>query len=49
VQTPRVVRQLEQNGFWVTHCPFYQIDEHIFSQWLGEARAIWADVQGEGD
>ncbi|NEX17589.1 MAG: hypothetical protein C1943_13420 [Halochromatium sp.] len=49
VQAPRVVRQLEQKGFWVTHCPFYQMDEQLFAEWLGEARAIWADLQGDVD
>lgn len=49
VQAPRVVRQLEQKGFWVTHCPFYNMNEQVFAEWLSEARAIWADVQGDAD
>ena len=46
VQAPRVVRQLEQKGFWVTHIPYYRMTEQRFLTWLEETRAIWADLKG---
>ena len=46
VQAPRVVRQLEQKGFWVTHIPYYHMTERAFTDWVEEARAIWEDLKG---
>jgi hypothetical protein len=40
-QVPRVVRQLEERGFWVTRIPFYEMGEERFRAWLDEAREIW--------
>lgn len=46
VQAPRVVRQLERKGFWVTHIPYYHMTERAFTDWVVEAKAIWSDLKG---
>ena len=43
VQVPRVVRQLEQAGFWVTRIPYYHMTEEAFLAWLKEAHEIWEE------
>ena len=44
VQAPRVARQLEDRGFWVTRIPFYDLSEARFRGWIDEARDIWEEV-----
>jgi hypothetical protein len=44
VQVPRVARQLEDKGFWVTRIPFYDMTEQLFIAWLDEAHAIWDEL-----
>jgi len=44
VQVPRVIRQLEDKGFWVTRIPFYNLTERAFLSWLDEAHEIWEDL-----
>jgi len=46
VQVPRVIRQLEDKGFWVTRIPFYHMTEEAFLTWLQEAHGLWEDLQG---
>ena len=43
VQVPRLARQLEGAGFWVTRMPFHELSEKALLEWLEEARAIWRD------
>jgi hypothetical protein len=43
VQVPRVVRQLEEAGFWITRIPYYHMTEEAFLAWLKEAHAIWEE------
>ncbi len=45
-QAPRVVRQLEQKGFWVKHIPYYHMTEQKLAAWVEEAQAIWSDLKG---
>ena len=40
---PKVARQLESKGFWVTRTPFHRLTEAAFLEWLEEARAIWEE------
>lgn len=49
VQAPRVARQLEEKGFWVTRIPYYHMTEDKFVAWVEEARAIWADLKADAD
>jgi hypothetical protein len=44
VHVPRVARQLEDRGFWVTRIPFYNLSEALFRAWLDEARDIWEEM-----
>ncbi|MCU0834291.1 MAG: hypothetical protein MUC77_07630 [Chromatiaceae bacterium] len=44
VQVPRVVRQLEEQGFWVTRRPWYEMTEAAFLAWIEEARALWEEL-----
>lgn len=44
VQVLRVIRQLEDKGFWVTRIPYYEMTEKAFRTWLDEARAIWEET-----
>lgn len=44
VQAPRIVRQLEDKGFWVTRLPYYHMTEGAFLAWLEEARELWEDL-----
>lgn len=44
VHVPRVARQLEDRGFWVTRIPFYNLSEARFRAWLDEARDIWEEI-----
>ncbi len=37
----RIVRQLEEHGFWVTRIPYYHMTETAFRDWLNEAHEIW--------
>jgi hypothetical protein len=46
-QVPRVARQLEEKGFWVTRIPFYDLREETFVAWLEEARDLWEEL-GDG-
>ncbi len=46
VQVPRIVRQLEDKGVWVTRLPYYHMTEEAFLAWLDEARDIWEELQG---
>ncbi len=41
IQAPRVVSQLKSAGFWVSHIPMYNLDQEIFSKWIGEALEQW--------
>ena len=43
-QIPRVYRQLEERGFWVTRIPFYDLTEAQFLTWLQEAHGLWQDL-----
>ena len=45
MQAPRVVRQLEQKCFWLTHIPYYHMTERAFTEWVSEAEAIWRDLR----
>jgi hypothetical protein len=44
VHVPRVARQLEDRGFWVTRIPFKNLSEARFRAWLDEARDIWEEM-----
>jgi len=44
LKAPRVARQLEDRGFWVTRIPFYDFSEARFRAWLDEARDIWEEL-----
>jgi hypothetical protein len=44
LKAPRVARQLEDRGFWVTRIPFYDLSEVRFRAWLEEARDIWEEL-----
>lgn len=44
IQIPRVSRQLEEQGFWVTRIPFYHMTKGAFLCWLYEAHEIWDDL-----
>jgi len=44
VQVPRVGRQLEQAGFWVTRIPYYHMTEEAFLAWLKEAHEILEEL-----
>lgn len=46
IQAPRVARQLTHKGFWVSHIPYYHLTEQAFTEWVGEALAIWKDLKG---
>jgi hypothetical protein len=46
VQAPRVRRQLEQRGFWVSHIPFYDMTEERFVAWVEAVRELWLDLRG---
>ena len=46
VHVPRIVRQLEDKGFWVTRIPFFDMSDSAFLEWLNEARELWQDAQG---
>jgi hypothetical protein len=41
---PRVARQLEDKGFWVTRIPFCDMTEQAFLTWLEEAREFWEEL-----
>jgi hypothetical protein len=43
VQVPRVIRQLEDKGFWVTRMPFYDLTNAAFLAWLEEAHDLWEE------
>ncbi|CRI67807.1 hypothetical protein THIOKS1850007 [Thiocapsa sp. KS1] len=47
VQAPRVARQLEEKGFWVTHIPYYHMTEQKFVAWVEAVRELWDDIKGE--
>ncbi len=44
VHVPRVARQLDDRGFWVTRIPFNNLSEARFRAWLDEARDIWEEM-----
>jgi hypothetical protein len=44
VRVPRVVRQLEEQGFWVTRLPWYEMTEAAFLAWIQEARELWEEL-----
>ena len=46
-QAPRVARQLEAEGFWVTRIPYYSLTPAAFLEWLDEALGIWEDIEGD--
>jgi hypothetical protein len=43
VQVPRVARQLEEKGFWVTRIPFYDMTKDGFLRWVQEAHELWEE------
>lgn len=45
IQAPRLVRQLEAKGFWVTRLPFSEMTASRFLSWLEEARELWEEAQ----
>ena len=46
VQAPRVRRQLEQRGCWVSHIPFYDMTEERCVAWVEAVRELWLDLKG---
>ena len=42
---PRVARQLEDKGFWVTRIPYDDMTESMFLAWIEEAHEIWEEIQ----
>jgi hypothetical protein len=46
VQAPRVRRQLEQRGFWISHILFYDMTEERFVTWVDAVRELWLDPGG---